>query len=345
MMHLRRLLPVLLFLPSGARRSTRVDDSYQVVQQQNKRFADELKMSAESRETLIPGLFRAGLFPSAGPRAVGLRERLRSPSPKAELGLAAPDPLTISGSIFVLGGFAWFQNKVRYATEKRKERDAAAEAFRKAQVLLLGGKMEAEAVEQAKIEFQNAAQDYDDARRLATLGDSLLRIPDPNAAEIQRLLGEQSRNDDQTRELEPRTEQESEPLDRVRGILGLKQQPGLPSKSVLPSGEKSVTPKDIAIGLVFLLQIAWFLVSLTDPIGSPNALMANVLSAGGDFVDNLEASKTRESTEDPEMLEAMAEPAEGSEIIPSDIELQRTRGLDANRNWIVGKPTEGIFPD
>jgi len=62
-MHLRRLVPLLLLLPSGgARRSIRVGDS-------DHGFAEELEVSAKSRDALIPGGFRTGLARRAGQRA------------------------------------------------------------------------------------------------------------------------------------------------------------------------------------------------------------------------------------------------------------------------------------
>merc|ERR1740116_134321 len=63
-MHLRRLALVsLLFLPSGgARRSIRVGDS-------DHGLAEELEVSAKSRDALIPGRFGAGLLRRASQRA------------------------------------------------------------------------------------------------------------------------------------------------------------------------------------------------------------------------------------------------------------------------------------
>lgn len=68
MMHLCGLVLLLLCLAAGARRSIRINDAHQDAQQQNT-FANGLEVSADSRETLIPG----GLFRTAGPRAGALR--------------------------------------------------------------------------------------------------------------------------------------------------------------------------------------------------------------------------------------------------------------------------------
>ena len=69
--------------------------------------------------------------------------------PVAELGLQV-DLSASASSLFVLTGFAALQLKVRAAIEKREARDAARETLRKAEVLLLAGKLEADAVERAR---------------------------------------------------------------------------------------------------------------------------------------------------------------------------------------------------
>jgi len=74
---LRGLVLFLLCLAGGARRSMRINDSHQDTQQQNSTRANELEVSVEAREALIPGGFvtgsqtgasKAGLAPP--PRAV-----------------------------------------------------------------------------------------------------------------------------------------------------------------------------------------------------------------------------------------------------------------------------------
>jgi len=68
-MHLRSLVLLLMFLPIGARRSIRIDDSHHGAQQQNNMFANKLEVSAESGDALIPGGSGKGSFrraPDAG---------------------------------------------------------------------------------------------------------------------------------------------------------------------------------------------------------------------------------------------------------------------------------------
>jgi len=64
MMHSRGLVLFLLYLASGARRSTRVSDSHQETQQQNSIFANGLEASVEWQEAFTPG----GLFRRAAER-------------------------------------------------------------------------------------------------------------------------------------------------------------------------------------------------------------------------------------------------------------------------------------
>jgi len=60
-MHFRCLVLFLFFCPGGARRSIRIDNSLDNVQQGDT-FANRLEVSAEAREALIPGGFRARNF-------------------------------------------------------------------------------------------------------------------------------------------------------------------------------------------------------------------------------------------------------------------------------------------
>jgi len=73
MMHSRGLVILLLFLPGGARRSIRIDESHHGAQQQNNALANGLESSAESQETLIPGGSSMSVFRRAGPRAGSFR--------------------------------------------------------------------------------------------------------------------------------------------------------------------------------------------------------------------------------------------------------------------------------
>jgi len=72
MVHLRGLV-LFLFLPSGARRSIRIDDSRDDAQQ-NDTLANRLGVSAEERGALIPGVSWARVVHPAGPQASALRE-------------------------------------------------------------------------------------------------------------------------------------------------------------------------------------------------------------------------------------------------------------------------------
>lgn len=294
-------------------------------------------------------------------------------SPRAELGLQF-DPVASAGSIFVLGGFTALQLKIRYAMGKREERDAAAETYRKAEVLLLAGKLDAEGVERAKAGFRDATAEYDEARQIITLGGALLRIPDPGAAAAERLMGRESGSSGGGSEVaEPvkrpperaveAAQTEADPLDGVREALGLKRPDMPPSSSLLPTGANSVTLKDVAIGIAFVFQVAWFLLSLTDPVGAPNPILSAALTAGGNMVDEREGRRAAASAE----YEAMLREAERSGEAPprcatrklgdplggcapdgvgdapllgapggEDLEFTRTRGLDASRGWISG---------
>jgi len=69
MIHLRGLVPFLLFLPGGARRTTSNEDSHHDAEQQHTTLANDLEVSAETREALIPSGFGMRVFPSLRPHA------------------------------------------------------------------------------------------------------------------------------------------------------------------------------------------------------------------------------------------------------------------------------------
>jgi hypothetical protein len=64
MMQLRHLVLLLWFMPSGARRTIRVEDAHASTQQQTNMLADGIEAAVQSRDKLIPGFSRLG-----GPRA------------------------------------------------------------------------------------------------------------------------------------------------------------------------------------------------------------------------------------------------------------------------------------
>jgi len=308
----------------------------------------------------------------ASHRRPGLSFSARTPEARLELGLQV-DPLATAGSGFVLGGFVLLQLKIRTAMEAREARDAALEVLRKAQVLLLAGKFTPEEVDRVKTAANEAADAYEAARKIVALGGALLRVPDPGASDAERLLERQA----PPPKPPPATSTTAAPdsLDGVRGLLGLENRaPSQPSDSLLPTGSSKATLKDAAIGLVFVLQIGWFLLSLTDPMGTPNPLLSAVLTRGGEAVDEIEARKAAESAEYRAMLQAAVDSGEapptcatrplddplggcanvlttapGAPAAPvtpvddaggSDAERERTRGLDANRAWIhAGQPS------
>jgi len=75
MVRLRRLSFLLLFLPTGARRSLQLDDSQHGAQGLNSVLAKELHVSSESRDALIPGGFRMGRARRAGRPGEALRQQ------------------------------------------------------------------------------------------------------------------------------------------------------------------------------------------------------------------------------------------------------------------------------
>ena len=267
----------------------------------------------------------------------------RSRPPVAELGLQV-DLSASASSLFVLTGFAALQLKVRAAIEKREARDAARETLRKAEVLLLAGKLEADAVERAREAANLALAAYEDERKVAALGGVALRIPDPTPERAA---------DSDAFSLEKREDQ-GDALDPLRATLGLKNPEAPPSEeagSLLPTGSRQLTLKDFAIGFVFVLQVAWFCLSLTDPMaGGGNGILNGMLTSGGEYVDRLESTKASQDAEYRAMLDEAVASGEappvcatrplgdGSGGCGSDAEFARTRGLDASRGFISGPP-------
>jgi len=70
---LRSFRLFLLFLPGGARRSIRIDDSHRDAQQQNGTLTNGIEVSADVREALLPGKVRTTDFHRAGPLEGTLR--------------------------------------------------------------------------------------------------------------------------------------------------------------------------------------------------------------------------------------------------------------------------------
>ena len=205
--------------------------------------------------------------------------------------------------------------------EKRESRDAALETLRKAEILLLAGKLTSGEVDGSRQAAKEAADEYERARKIVALGGALLRIPDPSAAAAERLNGQQrggvraegdDRKEPPLRSVPPPDKPPADSLDGVRTALGLQNRapPEQPTESLLPSGSGSITLKDAAIGVVFVLQLGWFVLSLTDPMGTPNPLLRAALTAGGDAVDRREADKVAASTEYKAMLQAAVDAGE-----------------------------------
>lgn len=330
-----------------------------------------------------------GFTTSAVPQAsqwhtkVARARQWRTKSLRLELGLQV-DPLASAGSLFVLGGFAALQLKIRSAMDKREGRDAATETLRKAEVLLLAGKLSTEDVQRVRQTAQQASDDYEDARKIVALGGALLRVPDPTRNEAQRRL-ERQEPEPKPAALPPPAappwSSSDDPLDGVRTALRLEDRSPAASEqsgSLLPTGSSAVTLKDVAIGFVFVLQLSWFVLSLTDPMGTPNPLLGQLLTSGGEAVDRMEAKKAAENAEYRAMLQAAVDSGEAPPTcatrklddpmggcassapaalleepqpaiaaartlsLSADEEAQRTRGLDANRAWISGPQSSDL---
>lgn len=298
--------------------------------------------------------------------ATGLRcASPRSPSPRMELGLQV-DPLATASSVFVLGGFTLLQLKIRYAEGERDKRDAAVETLRKAEVLLLAGRLTAEDVAKVEDAAKVAVDAYDEARQILVIPGALLRLPDPSAAKVARVMGGPSQptapavaDDPTADDLSGSAVGQAPPpdqLDPLRAALGLKQSDRAESEgSILPTGSNKVTLKDIAIGFALVAQVSWFFLSLTDPMGAPNPLLEAALQSGGEMVDAREARKAAQSAEYAQMLRDAVESGEAPPVCATrklgdplggcagdtsvgDAEFARTRGLDADRGWIDGPP-------
>ena len=257
-----------------------------------------------------------------------------------ELGLQV-DPAASVGSIFVLGGFAALQLKIRSAIEKREERDAAIETLRKAEVLLLAGKLAPEEVERARQAAQAAKDTYEDTRKIAAIGGALLRIPDPSASAAERRLQDAAQAKEQQQQPPPQPPspdaRRDDPLDGVRAVLRLQKPDAPPSNgSLLPTGSRTLTLKDVAIALVFVLQVGWFALSLTDPMGEPNPMLRAALSSGGDMVDEREARRAAESAEYKAMLQAAVDRGEAPPTCA-------TRRLSEATGGCAGEPSASEY--
>jgi len=294
----------------------------------------------------------------------------RAPAPRCELGFKL-DPAAVIGPLFVLSGYAGLQLKIRASADGRRERDAARELARIARTRQLAGELSMAQLEQAERNADTAQDDYDRARLILALpGGTLVRIPDPSAKETpgtevrdgQQLDPQPSRSAQQSApEPELRgVQQQQDPLYALRNFLGLQDPEAAPpqSSSLMPSGSNSITIKDVAIGFALTLQIGWFFLSLTDPMARPGqqSLLNTALQSGGEYVDQREAKRSAESAEYRAMLQAAVDSGQAPPTCATlklgdpeggcggagrpllDPEYARTRGLDANREWISGPP-------
>ena len=107
----------------------------------------------------------------------------------------------------------------------------------------------------------------------------------------------------------------------------------------------------LTIGVALTLQISWFLLSLTDPMGTPNPFVGSLLQSGGEMVDEREARRAAVDVEYAAMLRQAVESGEAPPPCATreigdplggcrgaDPEYARTRDLDADRAWINGPP-------
>lgn len=264
-------------------------------------------------------LAASGLVPNSRP---GVRApRRRCGAPRCELGFQV-DPAASASSLLVLGSFAALQIKIKQAERYRDERDAAAESYRQAQVALLAGQVDAEEAERSAAVARRAFEAYQQARRVLSLPGAELRIPDPTASKVANVLKELYPPEQLQTQVEMRADQtmnaptaqpraNADGLDPLRARLGLlrpredgsEDAVAASDTSLLPTGSSRVTLKDVAIGSALLLQIGWFLLSLTDPMGPPGPALEAVLTAGGDAVDARQAKRAAEDAEYRQMLQ------------------------------------------
>ena len=326
---------------------------------------------APSRLAAAPFATDRSLYASCGSAArlhASAPRSRRAPPPRLELGLQV-DPLATGSTLFVFGLLALLQLKIKSAEATRGKRDQAVETYRQAEVLLLAGRVTSEEVDRAWRAAEEAVAAYDDSRRILSIPGTLLRLPDPTAKEVARILKKPPPEGKSTPTPvaaapppQPQASQTEDPLERVRRALRLSEKEGLPpgSTGLLPTGSASVTLKDVAIGIALALQIGWFFLSLTDPMGTPNPILNAALSSGGELVDQREARRAAESDEYAAMLRAAVESGEapptcatrklddpeggcantdGRASLDGLEEKSRTQGLDANRAWITGPNT------
>lgn len=294
---------------------------------------------------------------------------VRCPPPRLELGFQV-DPAATTSSVFVLGGFAVLQLKIRQAQNAREARDAAAEVLRRSEVALLAGQLTTSDVQQASDAAGSAFDSYERARQVLNLPGALLRIPDPTGPQLRALLVDQQKKRAAARGEAPplsvasvsadagwSERRREDPLDGLRERLGLLDPKAVEQRdtdkpaSLLPTGSRSLTLKDVAIGVALTLQISWFLLSLTDPMGTPNPFVGSLLQSGGEMVDEREARRAAVDVEYAAMLRQAVESGEAPPPCATreigdplggcrgaDPEYARTRDLDADRAWINGPP-------
>ena len=306
----------------------------------------------------------------ARPRVGAPGTSTRCRPPRLELGFQV-DPAASTSSVFVLGGFAVLQLKIRQAQNAREARDAAAEVLRRSEVALLAGQLTADEVQRASDAAGSAFDTYERARQVLNLPGALLRIPDPTGPQLRALLADQQKKRANARGEAPQPlsvasasadagwseRRREDPLDGLRDRLGLldpktvEQRDSDEPASLLPTGSRSLTIKDVAIGIALTLQLSWFFLSLTDPMGAPNPFLGALLQSGGEMVDDREA---RRAAVDAEYAAMLRQAVESGEAPPpcatreigdplggcrgADPEYARTRGLDADFAWNNGPP-------
>jgi len=138
MMHLRSLVPFLLLLTSGALRSIRIDDSRHDAQQRKNTLGDGLEVSAEARESLIPGRMRMDVNRRAGSKEsplssvvwrAGVVPRMSSPSNGA---VASRRQAVLGGTaaLFAWPSLARAEEEIQKETENEEEKEKEKERER-----------------------------------------------------------------------------------------------------------------------------------------------------------------------------------------------------------------------
>jgi hypothetical protein len=170
------------------------------------------------------------------------------------------DPVASAASISIIAGLGAFLSKMSGLGSLREQRDTAAETLRKARVLLLAGKLDLESYERAAAVAEAAAQEYESAKTILSLGNTQVQIGDPTATPPKRRTTEAPGSSQASRSRNDVPQMTQAAINRLGDSRGVRPNEGSQSENRSLFG-------DLMFGFTIAQLLALFAFStLPDPV-------------------------------------------------------------------------------